>query len=251
MLCIDPPGQIWQSNPPDGHDLASGWRTTNGYLREAKQLSYCLRTNARLTRPYPLEAVVKFAGDMTPDEHNTLWRKYTRNMRAKGITAFWTREPTRSNRIHYHLLIVAPEAAEAAQQALETACPPSHRERVTVHVDAVVHQNSICPYIVKAKVKGIDKTTGRWSNDKWAYKRLLFCEWVKLDKYGSVGPFWSKPKQEIWAAKVERERGIKLYRSRVWEEARRLHALVGDYIPRHVVERNLAWTAWRAAQGTD
>ena len=236
--------QIWQADPELGHRRASGWRTINGYFNEAKQLTKCLLINAKRTKPYPLEAVIKFSGDVTPDDHNTVWKMYTKNMRRRGITAVWVREPTRKNRIHYHLILTAPDAIEAAEQALRSSCLKGYTDRLELHVKAVEYQRAICEYVTKAKVKGYNDH-GDYVVDKYGHKRLLFADHIKLDKHGSVGPFWHSPKEQIWREVVEREKGIALFKGEVCEEARRLHKLVADDLPRWRVERNLAYFAWR------
>ncbi len=224
--------------------FASGWKSLDGYFNESKRLSICLLINAKNTQKYTLHAIVKFAGDMTPDEHQEVWKKFTRNMRQKGIIAFWVREPTLENQVHYHLIVVAPQAIETAKDAIEKACPRSHIDRLKLHFGAIEHQVGFCHHISKAKVEGY--INEKYTSDKWQMKRLLFAKDIKLEKHGSIGKFWLLPKATIWKGVIEREKGIKLHEDQVYEDAKRLYQLVSVSVPslKYVV-RNLAYFAWK------
>jgi hypothetical protein len=201
-----------------------------------------------MTKAYPLEAVIKFAGEMDVNEHEEVWTKYVRNMRRRGIVGMWVREPSRSNRIHYHMILAAPEAEAEAERTILESCPEEYQARLRKpHVKPIYDQHAICGYVCKAKAKGYDER-GRYSLDKWENKRLLFAKRIKLKKYGTIGRFWCKPKEAIWREVIERERGIGLHESEVYQAARHLHGLVGDDVPRRHILRSLAYAAWENAK---
>lgn len=248
MHLVSAEAQIFQADPPDGHTLSRGWKNRHGYAREAKELATCLRINSRLRGvKYPLEGVIKFTGEMSAEEHKQLWKAFTKNLRRRGVTAFWIREPSRNNRVHTHLILTAPDEDAAAREAMEGACPPAYRDRLRLHVAVIRSQHDLIHYICKSRVAGYDAATGQRTHDKHAAKRLMFNDNVKLDKYGCIGAFWAKPKAKIWASVVKRERGISLHAPAVYDDAEKLHRLVEAEVSFKYVLRSLAYTAWRAA----
>ncbi len=248
-LTINSIQKPYQDDPALGHRQASGWKTKNGYLNEAKQLARCLVENQRLRgENYALEAVVKFAPDLTLQEHDTVWKKATRNMKNRRVVGVWVREPSRSGRVHYHLLLVSPELPRVAGDTIKQAIPKAYRSRAVVHVDSVRDQFAMCYYVCKAKLPYIDPETGKYYRDRWAGKRLLFFREITLQKYGSIGRFWHTPKREIWKQIIGEERRLSQYRSEVYHEAQMLHRLVGVEVSLNRIVRNLCWTAARAVE---
>lgn len=187
MIGSSSASQIYQADPLDGHRLSRGWKTRNGQRRETKELAVCLVINRRpRRRDYPLEAVVKFDGDVSVNEHDDLWKKYAKNMKRRGVAASWVREPSNKNRIHYHLLIVAPDVPEAAEDAIRSACPKGYEDRLRLHVKTVVDQRGICYYLPKAKTRGYDPakkrvraTSGRARGCCLPRRPLAYFAWKK------------------------------------------------------------------------
>ena len=245
MLPIVQSDQIYQTDPELGYKRSSGWRTYNGYLRSAKQVAYCLIQNNKLT-PYRHEATISFIDTMTPAEHGVTWKMFSKNMRRRGVSMFWVREPTKSNTIHYHMIIVTPDCIRAAEDAIRAACPKLYRERLRLHIEAIQSVPGWSRYIVKAKTAGYSPG-GTYTTDKWAGKRLLFNSNLKLDKIGSIGPFWSRPQRAIWSECIKQEKRIALYKPDVYDEAGRLHEMLSHDLSFDAVLRTLAWGAWKAA----
>ena len=61
-------------------------------------------------------------------------------------------------------------------------------------------------YLTKAKLSGVLR--GQKVSDYCARKRLLFKPKLGLQKYGTIGPFWEKPKKQLWKEIAEEEKKI-------------------------------------------
>jgi hypothetical protein len=157
-------------------------------------------------------------------------------MKRHGVEAFWTREISKSGRLHYHLILTSGDTPEQAAETIKASIPTDTPSEV--HVSEVRNVVHLSRYIVKARVKGQDDW-GEWSTDKHKAKRVLFTRNCGLSKHGTIGKFWAKP-----LADYEREVAVerKAYRSRCMTTeamislatqderttARKLHDLTGE-----------------------
>jgi hypothetical protein len=83
------------------------------------------------------------------------------------------------------------------------------------------------------------------SRDRWARKRVLLRQELKMRKYGTVGPFWpiGLNKEMIWKEIVTHERKISdgLQQPGAEEYALELHELIGGYYPLNRVRRSVGF----------
>src|SRR5262245_11009164 len=99
------PSFIYQISPLlsfPGPFKEKGWTNTlDGYLYEANKLARCIIRNRC---HYPWEMSINIEAELTIDEHKKLWAKACRVLKKRGMIALWIREPSATNRIHYHLI---------------------------------------------------------------------------------------------------------------------------------------------------
>lgn len=236
--------EIFQRHPllskPSQFRPKSWTETIEGYLHEAKKLSVCILKNRKLLgRPYSWFVTLYVWDVMTPKEAAALWSKASRNMRRHGITALWIREPTKKNKIHYHMLVSSQQSEKDLAEVIEASMPS--RKVVGWHksIDAINERWWwLAFYITKARVKG--EYQGRLVPDKYLTKRLLFKPHTKLRKHGTIGPFWLKTIKAIWQEVKDQERKIAegLADHRVRRLAKHVHELIGGYYPLKTIQRS-------------
>lgn len=225
--------------------LPKGWcDTVEGYLREAKKLTTLLIRNRILMKaPYRWFLTVYVDFHQTPQETSAWWNKAKRNLARMGIDALWDREPTRSNKVHYHLLVKNPITEAQLAEIVEASLPPRKLGRWHKSIRAVGKSDwRLLHYIAKAKISGNTKT-GRFITDLYAKKRLLFVKKLKIRKIGTIGNFWAKPKSTIWKEIVEHEKriGDGLAKPKVRAIAKYAHDFLGGAVPLKKIERNFGF----------
>lgn len=202
---------IYQPDPLEyrasSHKLKGWTETVEGYCNEAKKLVACALINRQLRgSPYTYAASINVEDYLDPAQHKALWTRAVRKLGAAPVVALWVREPSRSNRVNYHLVVANVMPPEQLTQALEDAMPDRGQVRWHKHVRPIDRENCWLRYIVKAKVSG--EVNGRRVHDIYGDKRLLFVPKVGLNKYGTIGPFWAKPKASIWRGVQDRQARI-------------------------------------------
>lgn len=198
-----------EDRPPLGDWRCNSWKTVNGYRRQSRKYATCLIRNPR---PYHDHVVVSIDADLTIEDHRRLWSKIARQLRRRGVVAFWVREINRRGRVHYHL-VTATEVAPTTYTDLEL-----DHDHVRVEVEPIRSRRNVCCYVVK-------------SRDIHADSRRYFHSDNSLDKIGTVGRFWAKPQRAIWSEVIAHERELSDHRQAVYYEATELSDLVGEYIP--------------------
>ncbi len=70
---------------------------------------------------------------------------------------------------------------------------------------------------------------------------MLFQPHIKLQKYGTIGAFWEKPKKSLWKEIAEGEQRIAdaLERPEVQQLVNHIHELLGESIPIEKIERSI------------
>ena len=204
-------GKIYQLKPTyskPSRFKAKGWTdSTLGYLNEAKKLAMCLLRNRKaMSHPYAWAVHINLNVELPPKTVTCLWAAACRTLRRRGIDAFWVREPNRSNKVHYHLIVKNAIDKKDLERAIEEAMPDRKQVKWRKRIERIENEWFYARYIVKAKVAGHVK--GRRVEDLYARKRLLFKANLKLEKYGVVGEFWERPKKTLWAEIREREKRI-------------------------------------------
>lgn len=192
---------------------AKGWTdTVEGFQHEANKLTRCILRNRQLAKsPYTWHVTINIEIIHTPKQVSDEWTKIVRNLRRKGIVALWVREPTKSGKVHYHLIlrnvIGKAQLVKTVKQAMFDE-KKNGKKRCGWHmkVKAVDDDWEIAHYITKAKKPGYHDR--KKVDDYYAPKRLLFKAGLKIKKYGEIGDFWVKPKKQIWLAIIDVEKRI-------------------------------------------
>ncbi len=94
-------------------------------------------------------------------------------------------------------------------------------------------------YITKAKIDGYQN--GQSVEDYYAKKRLLFRSNVGLDKYGTIGPFWVRPKKVLWQeiAGVEKQISDALQKPGVRRLVNHIYDLLCETVSIREIERSI------------
>jgi hypothetical protein len=206
MSIYEPDDKIYQTNPPisnnSNYKLKTWTDTVNGYIYEAKKLTYCLKQNKVLTRKQyswfvtinfhqkiELQKIKKFF-----DDH---WIKNCRKLKNKGLIAFWSTEPNKKNKIHIHLIILSNQTKKELSQIFED-CLPSRKSVEGWHkrIDPISNDYRLLHYVTKGKIAGKTKK-GMEVEDLYKNKRLLFKKRLGFKKHGTIGSFWFKPIKKI------------------------------------------------------
>ena len=99
-------------------------------------------------------------------------------------------------------------------------------------------------YMTKAKTAKY-KNGEIVSRDRWARKRVLLRQELKMRKYGTIGPFWptGMNKEDIWNEIKAQEKKISdgLQQPGAEEYAAELHELIGGYFPLNRVRRSVGY----------
>ena len=94
-------------------------------------------------------------------------------------------------------------------------------------------------YITKAKLSGVVK--GRYVDDYYARKRLLFRANLGIKKVGTIGAFWEKPRKEIWQEIAAEEKQIAeaIERQDVRRYIKHIYDLLCETVPMKEIERSI------------
>jgi hypothetical protein len=221
-----------------------GWtETVEGYIREAGKLRTLILLNRKLSgEPYTWHVTINFEKPLSPSEIKTQWEKVCRNLRVSGIVALWIREPTRSDKVHYHLIlrtrIDRKNLEKIIKAAMPTREPGDKRAGWHKSIKPVTDDWQLAHYVTKAKIVGFVK--GRRVDDYYANKRLLFVTGLPLNKVGEIGGFWFKSKSKMWHGVKAAEQRIEegLNEPNVKRLAHHVHELLDGYVPLRDIERS-------------
>lgn len=248
MYCSNPDDEIFQRKPifskPSTFKAKSWTDTVEGYLYEAKKLTTCILNNRKLMgRPYSWFVTIYVWRVLSPKEVADVWTKACRSMRLQGIAAIWVREPTRNNKVHYHLLISNPIDKTTLAKAIEGAMPCRKQLGWHKRIQPITNEWRLAHYFTKAKINGMKNSKS--VPDKFAPKRLLFKGGLSIKKYGTIGKFWVRSKSKLWEQVKDTESRIALGLQdwRVRRLARHAFDLVGGYVPLKNIERNFGLNA--------
>ena len=202
MSKYSPNPQLYNPNPPLGKHDARGWKTVNGAINEAKELTSCLMTNALLwggPAGYSWFATVYIHRTLNEQEVQALWTDVTDNLREDDLIALWKREVTPSDRVHYHLIIVSAVQENELRDMIFRAFPVSYRPRGQRRLFSICPDKAdnykdtavSCAYIAKKRIAGVlkkGKNKGLMVNDIYKHKRHLFQSHVKLEDHRGNRP---------------------------------------------------------------
>ncbi|MCZ2342467.1 MAG: hypothetical protein LC104_11840 [Bacteroidales bacterium] len=218
------------------------------YINEARKLKTLILRNRRLTgEPYTWHVTINFETVQTPAEIKVGWEKVCRNLRDHGIVALWVREPTKSGKVHYHLILRTTITKKALEKVVKAAMPTRQpgQKRAGWHksIKPVTDDWQLAHYVTKAKIASYVK--GRRVDDWYAGKRLLFVTGLPFNKVGVIGDFWAKPKAKMWddVKAVEKRIGDGLDQPNVRRLAAHVHDLIGRFVPLPAIERSFGAAA--------
>ena len=248
MYCSIPDDKIFQQKPlrtkSSNFKLKSWTETVHGYLNEAKNLTTCLIRNRELAKaPYTLFLTIYVDVVMNPKAINEWWRKAARNLNQRGVVAIWVREPTRTNKVHYHLLLRSLHTKDELATIIEESLPSRTTGRWHKNIKKVRYNDGrLLRYITKAKTAGKTRA-GTHVADLYVKKRLLFKARLGIRKVGTIGKFWVKSRNAIWDDVKAREKRIAegLEQPNVKRLAQYAYEFVGGYVPLRQIERSFGY----------
>ena len=150
---------------------------------------------------------VNFTQDMNSGEMRTLWQKVCRKLTEAKAVALWVVEVSRdTNHFNYHLLFRShtPNASDIIKKACKDVSINIKFERYDPKRGRFTVR-----YMAKAKTPQV-RDGEVVCRDKYASKRVLLRQDLKMHKYGTIGRFWpeGKNKEALWTEIKDREKRI-------------------------------------------
>ncbi len=226
------------------HYTEDGWHTIDGYLYEADKLARCVQWARRryFTTEFTTFASINFTQDLTAAEMKALWSKVSRSLSGKNVIALYVCEVSRrSNHFNYHLIFRSQ--TPNLMKLLKTATD-GVKTNIKVEPYNPGEGRFTVRYMTKAKTAKY-KNGEIVSHDRWARKRILLRQELKMRKYGTIGPFWPQGvnKDAIWKEIVAHEKKINdgLQQPGAEEYAQELYELIGGYFSLKKVRRSVGY----------
>jgi hypothetical protein len=213
-------------------------------MYEADKLSRCVQWARRryFTSEFTFFGSINFTEDMTAAEMKALWSKVCRYLSNKGVVALYTCEVSRrSNHFNYHMLLRSqtPNLTELLKFATGNV-----KTNIKVEPYDPGRGRLAVRYMTKAKTPKY-KNGEIVSRDRWARKRVLLRQELKMRRYGTVGQFWplGMNKEGIWKEIIAHEQKISdgLQQPGAEEYALELHELIGGYFTLNRVRRSVGF----------
>ncbi len=176
---------------------------------------------------------------MEPNLIKSRWKSACDNFRDNGLVAIWVREPSKTNKVHHHLLVKNNVTEEELARIVEKSMPSRKTMRWHKMIKPVKKGWRLAYYLTKAKLSGVVK--GQYVQDYYARKRLLFHANLGIKKVGTVGAFWEKPRKEIWQEIADTEKRIEgaLKRPDVQRLVHHIYHFLGETVPIKQIERDV------------
>ena len=165
---------LYQLSPYLGDPKTAKPSFTNSvasYTKSAYKISQRLIKNAEQVA-YHWYAVLRIDEDWTPNEHRSKWKQVQRRLKHHGVVSFYCREVSKSNHIHYNLIIASNQTKIELTNIIKQAIIGIQTIVSIQPVDAK-RIKGLCNYVMKARVKGKDDI-GKPTLDIYASKRVLF-----------------------------------------------------------------------------
>ncbi|WP_149111098.1 hypothetical protein [Limnoglobus roseus] len=226
------------------HYTEDGWHTLDGYLYEADKLARCVQWARRkyFTSEFTAFASINFTEDITAAEMKALWPKVCRYLSNKKVVALYVCEASRrSNHFNFHMLLRSrtPDLLALLKQATKTV-----KTNIKLEPYNPGEGRYTVRYMVKARTAKY-KNGELVSRDRWAKKRVLFRQILKMRKYGFIGPFWPQGmnKESVWKEIVAHERKINdgLQQPGAEEYAREMYELTQGFFSLSRVRRSVGY----------
>lgn len=226
------------------HYTEDGWYTLDGYLYESDKLARCVQWARRryFKSEFTFFASINIMQDLTAAEMKELWSKVCRYLKGKNVVALYVCEVSRrSNRFNYHMLLRSqtPNLSELVKFAAGIV-----KTNIKVEKYDPGEGRFTLRYMAKAKTAKY-KDGEIVSRDRWARKRVLLRQELKMRKYGFIGQFWpvGMNKEAVWKEIIAHEKKISegLQQPGAEEYALELHELIGGYFPLNRVRRSVGY----------
>jgi hypothetical protein len=159
-----------------------------------------------MKRSYTWHVTINIEVVQSAVEATDLWKQICRRIGRHGIVALWVREPTRSGKIHYHLILKNQIKKSDLERAIKESMPRRTETGWHKRIQRVTNAWRLAHYVTKAKVPGW--VEGKRVEGYYARKRLLFKSGLRLVKSNTIGPFWEKPKSILWEEIIEVEKRL-------------------------------------------
>lgn len=181
-------------------------RSIEAYTNEASREVRLLSENNKLLVKqrgygYTLTATINVHDYLSPKQVADLWKQASRKLVTLGLVAYYVREPSKSNRVHYHLVISSPQDQRETERIIADAKPKGLTWHCRVEpLRSPYTWLTYHRYILKAKVGGDVIRNGKsvWVPDIYHKDRLLFVPKMPFNKIGVIGKFYVVPKSKIW-----------------------------------------------------
>ena len=218
MNIYEPDDKIYKTNPPitNNSNFPKGtWTDTiDGYIYEAKKLTYCLLENKKLAgKPYTFFVTINFHQALTLKKinafYNENWIANCEKLKKKGLIACWIIEGSKENKIHFHLVVLSNHTHKELAKIFED-CLPIRKSNGGWHKKIEhIKENDfrLLHYFTKGKLTGKTKK-GREVDDLYKNKRILFKKRLGIKKLGSIGEFWFHSREKIWEDNCKKESKI-------------------------------------------
>jgi hypothetical protein len=248
--CSCDTGKIYQTAPKysgEGGYLPKGWtECIEGYIREADQWAKCINRNRRKQGiQYTWVVHLNHNEELPPAVVTSIWSRACNILRKRGVVCLWVREPNRRNKVHYHIIVSSPISQSELKQAIEDAMPLRSQYKWRKRVEYIKSQYRLAHYVVKAKIKGFKN--GKYVNDLYRPKRLLFNQNIGFKKVGVIGDFWGGvgSKKKMWKEiqNIEERIAEGLNDPLIKKAAKYVFDICGDlrYCPLRHIERSFGY----------
>jgi hypothetical protein len=226
------------------HYTEDGWYTLDGFIYEADKLSRCVQWAKRryFTSEFTYFASINFTEDMTAAEMKAVWSKACRYLTGKNVVALYTCEVSRrSNHFNFHMLLRSrtPNLSELLKFATKTV-----KTNIKVEPYDPGRGRLAVRYMTKARTPKY-KNGEIVSRDRWARKRVLLRQELKMRKYGFIGQFWpvGMNKDIIWKEIIAHEKKISdgLQQPGAEEYAREMYELTQGFFSLSRVRRSVGY----------
>ena len=159
-----------------------GWTdSVKGYCSEAYKWVnlVCINANHLKITKYHLVTILP-REVQTAKEVSSYWLHVRNNLKALELPFLMALEPNRRNIVHAHCLIQSDLVCTKVKRLVKSCCPVINGKVTHVSIGSYGTTLSQANYVFKAKIGGCKN--GKYTDDRYKYKRLLFIKRVGFKK---------------------------------------------------------------------
>lgn len=219
--------------------------TVVSYINRASSYSSLLIDNQRISGNYYRHMVtINLLVELPLESANAIFSKTFKHLQRNGVVAFWSKEPTKSNKLHIHMLVHSDHEQIELRQMIKHAMPDRKSVPWKQQVKPLKEDSLniyMCYYVCKGKIAGKRKN-GKWSKDLYAPKRLLFKKGLGFQKIGVINGFWHRPISQLRKEKqkIESEIAYGIQQPGIIDLVAYLYEFFDKTIPEAKIARSLA-----------